>query len=425
MESIMEGSALTVLNNFTLSPSDAALLSAAYLPIIGTDAFSLYWELLTNPGFGPKGSLRFGKDLNEVLGLSFEKIQLARTRLEGLGLLKTFYREDPNGDSFVLVVKPPRSARSFFADLGLKGLLSKAVSTGYAQSLEASFAKEAEIGKGFADVTTPMSAVYLPISGPKGIIDPLLKGLEDKEVESRRRGMDTKAFAKALAEDGLTSKVLGGDMDQVLSLADFFGLGPKEAADSVAEATNSENRFNLKAFTKLCEDRVVFGDTGEYGSVSPDPFFGNTQAAQQFKVLDQTPIPEVLAALLNQPKAPPELVQLAYKIKKDFNFNDGVVNTIFDFVIKETGQIPFDSYFTKVALSLVPKKPTNAYETALIFKENQYDMAGKKRKEAPLREAEGLAKAQAGKDKEKDENSDEKEKKAQEVLDKIAKSFGY
>ncbi len=423
MQSIAEGSALTVYRRFELSPADIALLCAAYLPIAGSEAFSLYSLLCANPSFGPGGELRFGRDLNEILGLGYGKLQLARIRLEGLGLLDTYCKETAAGDEFLLLLNPPKPARRFFADPALKGLLVSHVSARYAQRLETALAQVPVPATGFAKVTATLNTVYGSTVLPTAADDSLLAGLEDKDEDSQGSTFDRRAFARELGNLGYTLKALGEDQERVLSLCGFYGLNPKEAADSVARATASSGLFAYQTFENLCHDRMVFGPS-EVDAPEADPFFGSTAAARQFSEMDKLPTPEFICALLKTPTAPTELAKTAHEIATRFGFNRGVVNVIIDYCIRKTGEVPAGSYFEKVALSLVPKKPTNAYETALIFKTGEYKVGKKRKKKEDWEARVLLGAAEAKTAKPAPAKPVKEDPAALAALEKAAKAFG-
>ncbi|KGO22584.1 hypothetical protein Q757_09000, partial [Oenococcus alcoholitolerans] len=91
-------------NDFDLS--DLRNLKTMYLPLIGSDAFSLYIEL----AFSEQEALI--SDLLDDLNFSISIFDIARKKLEAVGLLDTYLQPE----QLFLHLKRPLSFREFFKD---------------------------------------------------------------------------------------------------------------------------------------------------------------------------------------------------------------------------------------------------------------------------------------------------------------------
>jgi replication initiation and membrane attachment protein len=104
-----------VVNKCLLSEEDKLILSMLYMPIIGNTAVSLYLTLFSEL----KASNYMSNELNHhhlmtVMNLSLEEIKNSRIKLEGIGLLKTYFMEG-NINSYVYELYSPLSAHEFFS----------------------------------------------------------------------------------------------------------------------------------------------------------------------------------------------------------------------------------------------------------------------------------------------------------------------
>ena len=103
-----------VVDKSLLSESDKLVLNMLYMPIIGNTAVILYSKLQSetrNMFISPELTHHH---LMTSMSLTLDNIKEARLRLEGIGLLKTYYHK---GDinSYVYELYSPVSASEFFS----------------------------------------------------------------------------------------------------------------------------------------------------------------------------------------------------------------------------------------------------------------------------------------------------------------------
>ncbi|USG64414.1 DnaD domain protein [Brevibacillus ruminantium] len=108
-----------------LSFAELGYVTQLYLPIIGSDSFSLY-QLLVHEVQEESGAATESTHRNLMLmsGHSLDRLLSARERLEALGLLTVRRRENMQRDYFYeYLVKPPLTPHEFFADYVLSLML--------------------------------------------------------------------------------------------------------------------------------------------------------------------------------------------------------------------------------------------------------------------------------------------------------------
>ncbi len=100
-----------------------------YQPLIGGEALSLYLTLLSEISFeSGESSEGLHADLLNSLSCGLPQFYEARKRLEGIGLLDVFYKEDASlGACFIYELLEPMDAFSFFKDNVLSYLLLEKV----------------------------------------------------------------------------------------------------------------------------------------------------------------------------------------------------------------------------------------------------------------------------------------------------------
>ena len=103
-----------VIDKSLLSEIDRLVLTMLYMPIIGSTAVSLYLKLqseATNTYISPELTHHH---LMTSMGTTLDNIKEGRLKLEGIGLIKTFYHKD-EVNSYVYELYSPVSASEFFS----------------------------------------------------------------------------------------------------------------------------------------------------------------------------------------------------------------------------------------------------------------------------------------------------------------------
>lgn len=108
-----------------ISFSESGFVSQLYLPIIGVEAHALYQLLLHEVAERSGASAQnTHRTLMLMTSLPLDRLLTARERLEAMGLLDVYRRENKLGDYlYEYVVKPPLSPAEFFADYVLSLML--------------------------------------------------------------------------------------------------------------------------------------------------------------------------------------------------------------------------------------------------------------------------------------------------------------
>lgn len=106
-----------VLVNHPFSDLEKEILIFLYQPIVGANAFSLFLTLLGEVRQSGLSESIFHRDLNLLIDLSTAQLEEARAKLEGIGLLDTFVKEDAELDRlYVFRLNHPETVQAFFKD---------------------------------------------------------------------------------------------------------------------------------------------------------------------------------------------------------------------------------------------------------------------------------------------------------------------
>jgi replication initiation and membrane attachment protein len=106
-----------VRSNGMLHEYDQKVLTMLYQPLIGATAYSLYmtlWMLIDKDTlWGKENSHR---NLMNLMGTDLKQIHLFRSKLEGIGLLNVYLKQEETHKSFIYELQPPLTPDKFFTD---------------------------------------------------------------------------------------------------------------------------------------------------------------------------------------------------------------------------------------------------------------------------------------------------------------------
>lgn len=145
-----------------LSNQEQEILTLLYQPIIGVDAFGLYLTLLSEAEKTGISESLFHAELITIMDKSIKQIQLARKKLEGIGLLSTFVKKDAElGTLFLYRLNHPETAERFFKDEVLSLTLLNSVGQRKLDKLFDRFKPKFINLNGFEEISVGFKDAYL------------------------------------------------------------------------------------------------------------------------------------------------------------------------------------------------------------------------------------------------------------------------
>ncbi|ALS00948.1 helicase DnaB [Enterococcus silesiacus] len=145
-----------------LADQEQAVLTLLYQPIIGAQAFSLYLTLLSEIDESGMSESLFHADLITMMDISMKQIEAARMKLEGIGLLSTFAKEDSElGIHFIYRLNHPETAERFFKDEVLSLTLLNSVGQRKLDKLFDHFKPKYLNLTGFEEVSVGFKDIYV------------------------------------------------------------------------------------------------------------------------------------------------------------------------------------------------------------------------------------------------------------------------
>lgn len=378
MKIIENNSTFSVTSSFSLSTLDFKVLSLLYLPIIKADALAIYHSLLEEKEIMPRVYSISHDDYLSDLGIDSCVFLKARERLEAIGLLEVYRKEEDDVGgvskvSYIYRLLPPASPKKFFSDVILKALLSQNVGkkryfflTGYFQVNE-TFRKE-----DYQNISASFTSVYTINNIEED--DPSLQSDEDNAFEQKsyksQVDFSTDAFDTELAAIAVPKKSIMKEYDVIVSLATLYGINEKKTAELISSSLDSDFNFYFEKFKKeiralnsyvradtISKDRVNLGKSKD--SVRVRAFESNTPKIYLQTRFNAEPSRFMLSEI--------EL------LKSTFNFSNGIINAILDYSLDKTNGEFNEKFIEKVAYSLSGKGVKDTYDAVQILNSREFE----------------------------------------------------
>lgn len=239
-----------------ISLVDLDRVFSLYLPFLGAKAYALYHFMVQESQAGTK---KWSDHylLLDTLTLSLPDLVHARKALEAVGLLKTFYQEAGGFVGYTYQIQPPMTAKDFFNEDLLSGLLFYFAGEDRFQVLADRFAGQPAGQVTGANVVN-LSASFLeffdnPVAGRQPSVELAGPGSLD-DLDFSTQSFDYDAMVALI--HGTTAANLAPDRQLIMTQQVLYGLNEAELATAITRSINlDDHRLNRPAFMAYLQNQ--------------------------------------------------------------------------------------------------------------------------------------------------------------------------
>ena len=165
MRTILPADIYKVYRKGIIQDDKKKILTLLYQPIVGITAVSLYLTLLNDiDNNGVESDNLTHHHLMTNMQLNLDVLIKAREKLEAIGLIKTYYKED-NINSYLYVLYSPLSANEFLNHPILNVVLYNNVGKMEYENLVSKFRVNRLNLKDYQDITCSFDDVFISVNG--------------------------------------------------------------------------------------------------------------------------------------------------------------------------------------------------------------------------------------------------------------------
>ncbi len=363
----------TVAANGILHDYDRKILTFLYQPLIGAECYSLYmtlWaELEENRLWSESHSHH---SLMNFMVMNLKEIYDKRLKLEAIGLLKTFVKQEEGHRLFVYELQPPLTAEQFLSDGMLNIYLYRKIGRAQFARVKRFFSDKKQNPSEFQEVTREFQDVFSSQHVNLLSYDEETKQelgvTEGEQFIGRKDGTEIKAtpadfnfellFAglqeNLISKEAFTKKV----MDAIRTLAFLYGIDALQMKNIIISAVTEDNKVDIEELRKSARDWYQFEHYDQlpalvektqpviYQTVNKEP---ETQEEKLIHYFEMTSPLQFLRDI----GGGAEPSQADIKIIEDVMFSQqltpGVVNVLIDNVMRKTDMKLTKNYVEKIA----------------------------------------------------------------------------
>lgn len=418
MNIIEQDSGFTIKGDFTLSSTDQQVLSFLYLPIIKADAFSLYQMLYSFSLSKEMGNCFYHEQAISLLGMEKARFLDARMRLEAIGLLETYRKEDRDSMgkisvSYLYRILPPATPKKFFDDALLRTALSSFVDGKQYMRLKSHFAVNGnDVFSSYQDISTKFNEVFaLNVSSDADCIED--NGLLNLSKSYKKQSdFSIRELTKKLKGSIYDVSLTKDEKSKIQDICSLYSVSVDEAFDLVVKNTTTDGSFVMKGFLEDVKTLKKYTPTRtEQGSNESSGVSSDSRLIKLYSTIS----PKKLLSIYFNAEPADFMMKFLLKLKKDCGINDEVLNVALDYSLKNTHYEFHENYIEKVVYSLCSNNVTNCYDAMLFLSNHDYE----------ARRAKNVKKTIPSKEKEETEKDVTDDKPIDNTgIEDIAKDFG-
>ncbi len=370
---ILPADKFMVINKTIFNEHDRKILMRLYQPIIGSDAVSLYFNL-----WSELDKMEFSSEeythhyLMNLLGFSIDSYILAKAKLEAVGLMRTYVKED-SINFYIYELYSPLYPNDFFSNPILSTLLLSNIGKREFDIVVNSFKIPSVSLKDYKEVTSSFSDVFMVSNTPN----------DYSTLDLRCRNSNNLAFDIGFSlEECLASipsemlnirSVNKSVRELLLKLAFIYDFNLETMSNLIKDSLNEKNSIDKEKIRENARKYYTFQNSGKLPNIifkcQPEylrkPMGDNSKLAQIIYMFETTSPYNFLASKINAKPSRNDLKVLDH-LAIDINLTPGVINVLLDFVLKTSNNKLNMNYIDAIASQWKRSKITTVEDAIKI-----------------------------------------------------------
>lgn len=423
---VLPADTYVVVNKTILNDQDRKLLTMLYQPIIGSVATNLYFSLWSNLDRNEIVSMEYTHHyLMANMQLNLDEIIEARERLEGIGLIKVFLRED-NINHYLYELYSPVSSYEFFNNPILNTAFYSNVGKQEYEKAVSYFSVPRINMKDYEEITCSFHEIFsscalTPIENNNNIKRLNRLGLNFNPT------IDLNNILSKIPEEMINIKGITKETKEFLyKISYIYNLNDETFSGIIRNSLNERHLIDKKLLRDNCRKYYSFENSGKLPSLiyrnQPEYLrkpIGDVSKRAKLIYMFETTSPYDFLTLKNNNVKPTKLeLSILEMLLIDFELNPGVVNVLVDYVLKINNNKLIKSFVETIA-SQWKRSKIETVEEAMKIAEKEYKNRHSKIVTKSVRKIEENAPEWFNKEIEVKELSQEEQKAFEERLKNI------
>ena len=354
---ILPADSYIVINKTTITDADRKLISMLYQPIIGYTAVSLYNTLIDDLDKLELMSEELTHHhLMSTMQLKLEDIVIAREKLEGIGLIKTYVKKG-NINSYVYLIYSPITANEFFNHPVLNVVLYNNLGKKEYERL-LNYYKVPRVNlKDYEEITCSFDNAFKTSAGTVLDMPTDVIKRESNNLEITK-GIDFNLLISSIPSSQISEKCFNKETKELINALSFtYNLSTLDMQGLVKNALNEKGTIDKTELRKSCRDYYKFDNNGKLPTLiynkQPDylkkPQGDNSKWAKMVYTFENMTPYQFLKAKYKGGEPTERDMRLIESLLVDQKLNSGVVNVLIAYVLKINNEQLKKSYVETIA----------------------------------------------------------------------------
>ena len=341
MRSILPADTYKVFNRAFIENREKDVLVSLYQPLIGISAINLYLTLTNDLEDGKIESETISHHhLMSIMLVNLDTIVDARKKLEAIGLLKTFVRED-TVNSYIYVLYAPLSASEFLNHPILNVVLYNNLGKMEYEKVVNKYRTKKIITKDYSDITTSFDEVFTSVNGYSYEND----DIQDEKTRKIqiKSNIDINLIISGIPNRMTSPKCFNKEaVELIIDLAYLYKIDNLNMQGLVRNAINEKGLIDKEELKKGCREFYQFENNGKLPTLIynkqpeylKEPEGSNSNIAKMIYTFENTSPIEFLKSSYNGAKPTSRDERIVESLMLNQKLSPGVVNVLIDYVLK-------------------------------------------------------------------------------------------
>ena len=354
---ILPADSYIVINKTTITDADRKLISMLYQPIIGYTAVSLYNTLIDDLDKLELMSEELTHHhLMSTMQLKLEDIVIAREKLEGIGLIKTYVKKG-NINSYVYLIYSPITANEFFNHPVLNVVLYNNLGKKEYERL-LNYYKVPRVNlKDYEEITCSFDNAFKTSAGTVLDMPTDVIKRESNNLEITK-GIDFNLLISSIPSSQISEKCFNKETKELINALSFtYNLSTLDMQGLVKNALNEKGTIDKNELRKSCRDYYKFDNNGKLPTLiynkQPDylkkPQGDNSKWAKMVYTFESVHPYDFLRSKYKTGEPSLRDLKLIESLLVDLKLTPGVVNVLIAYVLKINNQKLSKNYIDTIA----------------------------------------------------------------------------
>lgn len=359
-----------VIAGSILTEYDRKILSRLYQPIIGFGSVAFFLSLNSELD-GERTIVTTNKPISRLLNLmqsNCDEIVYFGTKLEAVGLLRTFVKETKNSRHFVFELLAPLTPSEFFNHAVLGLMFKDIMGEDEAERSRIYLTQYGHVDTKLREITASFKEVF-----GQPDLDSQKPVKANQEALGRKEGVpqldfDFEQLYKGLQEYQISRKLITPTIaNEIRVLANAYNISVYDMRRILCVCITSNNEISLTKLEQKCRDYATLNPSPSLNNVVPQlSQSGNDNLDAKLETMSRMTPLEYLTLKYNG-RVPLRVdVELITDLQTSTGLTNGVMNVLLDYALFKNDNRLVKKYLERLAGSLVRSNITDPYD-AMVF----------------------------------------------------------